>query len=164
MKKTVCITWATSWIGYACAQKFSEAGYKLLLIARDEQKLWEVKKKLGEDIITTLSADIGDRASLYQKLDSIKDISIDVLVNNAWIAKNIDLLRKANIEDWEEMINTNIKGTLYMSKYFLPQMIERKSWHIVNVSSISAEHAYKWWNVYCMTKAAINMLTKCLRE
>ncbi len=163
MTKIICITWATSWIGYACAQRFSQAGNDLILVARNEKKLQEMKNQLGWNIVT-IAADVGKREMLHATLAPVKDMPVDILVNCAGVSRNMDLLRKANLDDRDEMIDTNIKWTLYMTRFFLPQMIERKAGHIVNISSISAEHAYLGWNVYCMTKAAINMLAKCLRD
>ena len=163
MKKTVCITWATSWIGYACAQKFAQEGNDLILIARNKAKLSEMQKQLWWKTIIIV-ADVWDKEGLYKALDTIKDTQIDILINSAWVAKNMDLLWRASTDDRDEMIDTNIKWTLYMTRYVLPKMLERRTGHIVNISSISAETAYPGGNVYCMSKAAINMLSKCLRD
>jgi hypothetical protein len=167
MKKIVLITGATSGIGLACARKFAENGDKLILTGRNEQRLNEIKKELtekGSDVLT-LAFDVRDRekaAKYIQELPAEWQ-EIDVLVNNAGLALGLEPEYEGNPDDWETMIDTNIKGLLTMTRLVVPGMVERDRGHIINVGSVAGDAAYAGGNVYCATKAAVKALSDGLR-
>lgn len=165
MKKIVLITGATSGIGLACARKFAENGDKLILTGRNEQRLAEIKKELAGTEVLTLVFDVRDREKA--KI-CIADLPaewqhIDVLVNNAGLALGLEPEYEGDFEDWETMIDTNIKGLLTMTRLVVPGMVERNSGHIINVGSVAGDAAYAGGNVYCATKAAVKALSDGLR-
>ena len=167
MSKIVLITGATSGIGLACARKFAENGDRLILTGRNELKLAEIAKELtakGAEAMT-LVFDVRDRAKAAQCLDSLPSEwkEIDVLVNNAGLALGLEPEYKGRFDDWETMIDTNIKGLLNMTRLIVPRMIERNFGHIINVGSVAGDAAYAGGNVYCATKAAVKALTDGLR-
>jgi serine 3-dehydrogenase len=166
-KKVVLITGASSGIGKACAEVFAEAGYHLILLARRQARLEdiasELKVKYGTEI-KLLSCDIRkyeDVEFAYKSLP--KDLQcVDVLINNAGLARGIEKIQNGVIENWEEMIDTNIKGLLYITRLILPSMVERNTGHIVNIASIAGLQIYPGGNVYCSTKAAVKMISEAL--
>jgi serine 3-dehydrogenase len=167
-KKIVLITGASSGIGRSCAEKFAEAGANLILIARRNDRLTtlasELRNKYG---ILTLAdkLDVRDPVSItrfFQKLPA-EWRSIDVLINNAGLSRGLDKLYQGNLQDWEEMIDTNIKGLLYMSRSVIPGMVERKKGMVVNIGSIAGHEVYPNGNVYCASKHAVDALTKGMR-
>lgn len=168
MKKTVLITGATSGIGEATASLLASKGYRLILTGRRQEKLEKMgallKKQFNAEVIS-IHFDVRNRASVDAAIDSLKDpfTTIDVLINNAGLAAGLDPVHLASYEDWEEMIDTNIKGVLYMTRKVAPGMIERKSGHIVNISSIAGKETYQNGSVYCATKHAVQSLTKAMR-
>ena len=167
MKKIVLITGATSGIGLACAKKFAENGDKLILTGRNEQILAEIQKELtakGTQVIT-LAFDVRDRQKAKQFIDELPDEwqEIDVLVNNAGLALGLEPEYKGDPDDWETMIDTNIKGLLTMTRLVVPGMVQRNRGHIINVGSVAGDAAYAGGNVYCATKAAVKALTDGLR-
>jgi 3-hydroxy acid dehydrogenase / malonic semialdehyde reductase len=162
--KTVLITGASSGFGEATARLLSLKGYKLILLARRQNKLEALTKELGTSIhIATL--DIRDKNSVKSMFENLPEEfkTIDVLVNNAGLALGIDTLQEGHIDDWDVMIDTNIKGLLYMTKYCLDIMKNRNIGHIVNIGSVSAHAAYKGGNVYGGTKAFVKQLSRNLR-
>jgi hypothetical protein len=167
MNKNVLITGATSGIGLACARKFAENGDRLILTGRNEQRLNEIKKELmekGTDVLT-LTFDVRDHekaAKYIQKLPKEWQ-AIDVLVNNAGLALGLEPEYEVNSDDWETMIDTNIKGLLTMTRLVVPGMVERNSGHIINVGSVAGDAAYAGGSVYCATKAAVKALSDGLR-
>lgn len=167
MKKTVLITGATSGIGLGCARKFAENGDKLILTGRNEQRLEEIREELTEKgtQVLTLAFDVRDREKATQCINSLPDEwrDIDVLVNNAGLALGLEPEYEGNPEDWETMIDTNIKGLLTMTRLIVPGMIARNRGHIINVGSVAGDAAYAGGNVYCATKAAVKALTDGLR-
>jgi hypothetical protein len=167
MKKTVLITGATSGIGLGCARKFAENGDKLILTGRNEQRLEEIREELTEKgtQVLTLAFDVRDREKAKQCIDSLPDEwrDIDVLVNNAGLALGLEPEYEGNLDDWETMIDTNIKGLLTMTRLIVPGMIARNRGHIINVGSVAGDAAYAGGNVYCATKAAVKALTDGLR-
>lgn len=164
MNKIVLITGATSGIGLACARKFAANGDKLILTGRNEHRLAELKKELATDVLT-LAFDVRDREKAQQYIGGLPDEwqKIDVLVNNAGLALGLEPEYEGNMDDWETMIDTNIKGLLTMTRLIVPGMVERNSGHIINVGSVAGDAAYAGGNVYCATKAAVKALTDGLR-
>ncbi len=167
MSKIVLITGATSGIGYACARKFAENGDKLILTGRNEQRLAEIQQELaatGTDVVT-LAFDVRDREKAQQCIDGLPAEwrQIDVLVNNAGLALGLEPEYEGDLDDWETMIDTNIKGLLTMTRIVVPGMVARNSGHVINVGSVAGDAAYAGGNVYCATKAAVKALTDGLR-
>lgn len=167
MNKVVMITGATSGIGMACARKFAENGDRLILTGRNEDRLADIKKELvaqGADVLT-LAFDVRDRekASQAVKTLSAEWQEIDVLVNNAGLALGLEPEYEGNLDEWETMIDTNVKGLLTMTRLVVPGMVQRNSGHIINVGSVAGDAAYAGGNVYCATKAAVKALTDGLR-
>ncbi len=167
MSKIVLITGATSGIGYACARKFAENGDKLILTGRNEQRLAEIQQELaatGTDVVT-LAFDVRDREKAQQCIDGLPAEwrQIDVLVNNAGLALGLEPEYEGDLDDWETMIDTNIKGLLTMTRIVVPGMVARNSGHVINVGSVAGDAAYAGGTVYCATKAAVKALTDGLR-
>ena len=164
MNKIVLITGATSGIGLACARKFAENGDKLILTGRNEHRLAELKKELDTEVIT-LAFDVRDREKAKKYLNELPEQwqDIDVLVNNAGLALGLEPEYEGNLDDWETMIDTNIKGLLTMTRLIVPGMVKRNSGHIINIGSVAGDAAYAGGNVYCATKAAVKALTDGLR-
>lgn len=167
MGKTILITGATSGIGLACARKFAENGDRLILTGRNEQRLAEIKKELtekGTDVLT-LAFDVRDREKAEKYIAELPAEwqTIGVLVNNAGLALGLEPEYEGNLDDWETMIDTNIKGLLTMTRLIVPGMIERNSGHVINVGSVAGDAAYAGGNVYCATKAAVKALSDGLR-
>ena len=161
------ITGATSGIGLGCARKFAENGDKLILTGRKEQLLEEIRQELtakGTEVLT-LTFDVRDRAAATQAINSLPEewSKIDVLVNNAGLALGLEPEYEGSFEDWETMIDTNIKGLLTMTRLIVPGMIERDRGHIINIGSVAGDAAYANGNVYCATKAAVKTITDGLR-
>lgn len=165
--KTVLITGATSGIGLSCARKFAENGDRLILTARSGNKLTEIKdelKAMGADVLT-LTFDVRDRNAAALAIKNLpKEWSeIDVLINNAGLALGLEPEYEGNLDDWETMIDTNIKGPLNMTRLIVPVMVERDRGHIINIGSVAGDAAYAGGNVYCATKAAVKALSDGLR-
>ena len=167
MNKIVLITGATSGIGLACARKFAENGDRLILTGRNEQQLNEISKELeakGANVLT-LVFDVRDREKATKCIEELPAEwqQIDVLVNNAGLALGLEPEYEGNLDDWETMIDTNIKGLLTMTRLVVPGMVERNRGHIINVGSVAGDAAYAGGNVYCATKAAVKALSDGLR-
>ena len=167
MNKIVLITGATSGIGLACAKKFAENGDKLILTGRNARRLAEIKQEItakGTEVIT-LVYDVRDSAASKSAFEELPDDwqAIDVLVNNAGLALGLEPEYEVNPDDWETMIDTNIKGLLTMTRLVVPGMVERNSGHIINIGSVAGDAAYKGGSVYCATKAAVKALSDGLR-
>lgn len=167
MNKIVLVTGATSGIGLACARKFAENGDKLILTGRNEQRLAEIRKELVEKgtEVLTLAFDVRDRekASRYIGQLPAEWQEIDVLVNNAGLALGLEPEYEGNPDEWETMIDTNIKGLLTMTRLVVPGMVERNRGQVINIGSVAGDAAYAGGNVYCATKAAVKALTDGLR-
>ena len=162
--KVVLITGASSGIGKAAAYKFAEMGAKLILCARRKDRL----EQIASDIKTEthlIELDVQNRIDVEKAISSLPDNlqNIDILLNNAGLGRGLDKLHEGNIDGWEEMIDTNVKGLLYMSKAVIPKMVARKSGHIINIGSIAGHEVYPNGNVYCATKHAVDALTKGMR-
>lgn len=167
MKKTALITGATSGIGEACARKFAEGGYNLILTARREEKLAEIKAQLEAEgtKVRTLVFDVRDAEAAKQAIASLEPEwqTIDVLINNAGLALGLEKEYEGDPEDWNTMIDTNIKGLLTMTRIIVPGMVARNHGHIINIGSVAGDAAYAGGNVYCATKSAVKTLSDGLR-
>ena len=167
MNKTVLITGATSGIGLACARKFATNGDRLILTGRKPQLLEEIRSELtakGTEVLT-LVFDVRDREQATKCIEGLpaewKDI--DVLVNNAGLALGLEPEYEGHYDDWDIMVDTNIKGLLTMTRLVVPGMVERDRGHIINIGSVAGDAAYANGNVYCATKAAVKTITDGLR-
>ena len=167
MNKIVLITGATSGIGLGCARKFAENGDRLILTGRNAEKLEAIKRELEEkgSQVLTLVFDVRDRAAASEAIESLPEQwrDIDVLVNNAGLALGLEPEYEGDYEDWETMIDTNIKGLLIMTRLVVPRMVARNSGHVINIGSVAGDAAYAGGNVYCATKSAVKALTDGLR-
>jgi serine 3-dehydrogenase len=170
LKNTViCITGASSGIGAACAFKFAEQGAKLLLIARRIEKLNEVKNAIllvyPDTHILTQQCDIRHQNEVSLLFESLSDDwkDINVLINNAGLSRGLEKIQDGILQNWEEMIDTNIKGLLYVTRCIAPKMVERKTGMIINIASIAGREVYPGGNVYCATKAAARTLSAATR-
>lgn len=167
MNKIVLITGATSGIGLACARKFANNGDNLILTGRNEKRLSEIRQELiakGTEVLT-LTFDVRDREKAEEYLIKlpVEWQNIDVLVNNAGLALGLEPEYEGSFDDWETMIDTNIKGLLNMTRLVVPGMVARNSGHIINIGSVAGDAAYAGGNVYCATKAAVKALSDGLR-
>ena len=167
MKRIALITGASSGIGEACARKFAEGGYDLILTARRAEKLAELKAELEADgtKVKTLTFDVRDAEAAETAVDSLEPEwrKIDVLINNAGLALGLDKEYEGDPDDWNTMIDTNIKGLLTMTRLIVPGMVERNEGHVINIGSVAGDAAYAKGNVYCATKAAVKTITDGLR-
>ena len=167
MRKIILITGATSGIGLACARKFAENGDRLILTGRNESRLAEIKKELSEKgaDVMTLAFDVRDNKKAERYIQDLPAEwqEIDVLVNNAGLALGLEPEYEVNNDDWETMIDTNIKGLLTMTRLVVPGMVQRNRGHVINMGSVAGDAAYAGGNVYCATKAAVKALTDGLR-
>ena len=167
-QKTVLITGASSGFGEAFAYRFAEAGARLILCARRLEALTSVanncREKFNADV-HTFTLDVRDKNAVQQSIAALPAAwaNIDILINNAGLALGLDPMQTGNIEDWETMIDTNVKGLLYMTRAILPQMVARESGHIINMGSIAGHEIYPNGAIYCATKHAVNSLTQSLR-
>ena len=168
MNKTVLITGATSGIGAACARKFADAGYRVIITGRRPEQLAAMADELEKDHgveVLTLCFDVRDGEAVRQKLESLPDSwrDIDVLINNAGLALGLEPEYAGDFTDWDTMIDTNIKGLLTMTRLIVPGMVQRNRGHIINVGSVAGDAAYAGGNVYCDTKAAVKALSDGVR-
>ena len=166
--KTVLITGASSGIGAACARQFARAGAKLALCARRIDQLTTFADQLKSEFDTpiyTFALDVRDLAQVVSSLNALPPAfrDIDILLNNAGLAAGLDSVQEGDIEDWEQMIDTNVKGLLYVTRQILPKMIARNAGHIINIGSIASHYVYPKGAVYCATKYAVNALSNGLR-
>lgn len=161
----VLITGATAGIGKACAELFAEHGSRIILAARRTDRLREIaadlKSRFNAETFE-LAVDVSQSAQVEQAIKSLPENwrAVDILINNAGMARGVDKIHEASVSDWEEMINTNIKGLLYVSRAVIPGMVARGRGHIVNLGSIAGHQVYPGGNVYCATKHAVDALTK----
>lgn len=166
MTKTALVTGATSGIGKATARILAQSNYNLILCGRREDRLVALQKELSEfTAIHTLCFDVRDKKAVFESIDSLPKAfsKIDVLINNAGNAHGLDPIQNGNLDDWEAMIDINVKGLLYVSKAIIPQMIEQKSGHIINIGSIAGKEVYPNGNVYCASKHAVDALNKSMQ-
>lgn len=165
--KLIFITGATSGIGEACARKFAEMGSNLILNGRNTEKLEALKEELtarGVEVLT-LPFDVRNRGEMRRAVDSLegKWQQIDVLVNNAGLVLGMDKEHEGSLDEWDIVIDTNIKALLAMTRMIVPGMVERQRGHIINIGSIAGDAAYAGGSVYCATKAAVKALSDGLR-
>ena len=162
--KIALITGATSGIGWATAERLAEAGVQLILCGRRTEKLEALAKAVGGNP-QLLTFDVRDKEAVFQAVDSLPNAwkSIDLLVNNAGNAHGLDPVQTASLEDWEAMIDGNVKGLMYVTKAVLPHMIAAKKGQIINLGSIAGKEVYPNGNVYCSSKAAVDFFTRGLR-
>ncbi len=168
MEKIVFVTGASAGFGKACAIKFAEAGYKLILNARRQDRLEELAAKLAEKYNSKtylLPFDVRDQQAASSSIDNLPEDwrNIDVLVNNAGLAVGRDYFEEANLDDWNIMVDTNIKGFMYVAKAVSKLMAVRKQGHIINLGSIAGKQVYEKGNVYCATKFAVDALNQAMR-
>lgn len=166
-KKIVMVTGATSGIGEACAKKFAQGGYDVIITGRRKEKLDALKKELegmGAEVLA-MQFDVREREAAKKAVEFLKGkwAKIDVLINNAGLALGLDKEYEGNFDDWDTMIDTNIKGLLNMTRFVVPAMVERNEGHIINIGSVAGDAAYANGNVYCATKAAVKTITDGLR-
>jgi NADP-dependent 3-hydroxy acid dehydrogenase YdfG len=164
----VLITGATSGIGKSTAELFAKNGYDLIITGRREDRLKEIKTKLESDNkikVTTLCFDIRKLSEVENAISTLstENKKIDVLVNNAGLAAGLGPIQSGNIDHWERMIDTNVKGLLYISRAISNLMIENKKGHIINIGSVAGKEVYANGNVYCATKHAVDALSKAMR-
>lgn len=166
MKKTALITGATSGIGRATARALAQNDYQIILCGRREERISELHKELSAlTEVHTLLFDVRDKEKVFEAIASLpSDFSkIDVLINNAGNAHGMDPIQNGNIDDWDAMIDINVKGLLYVSKAIIPKMIEQKSGHIINIGSTAAKEVYPNGNVYCASKHAVDAINQGMR-
>ncbi len=168
MDKIVMITGATSGIGEATAELLAQHGYRLILTGRREERLIALRNRLQSSFqsdIELLHFDVRDREAVNNAIDRLPEAfrTVDILINNAGLAAGMNAIHEGDTDDWEQMIDTNIKGLLYVTRKIAPGMAERKSGHIINIASIAGKETYPMGNVYCATKHAVQSLTKAMR-
>jgi 3-hydroxy acid dehydrogenase/malonic semialdehyde reductase len=166
--KTILVTGATSGFGKAIATKFAKEGNNIIITGRREERLkdlkWELEKQYNVKTLS-LCFDVRNKAEVFKSIDSLSDYwkRIDVLINNAGLASGIDKIQEGEIEDWDKMIDTNVKGLLYVSKAVIPLLIKNKSGHIINIASTAGKEVYEKGNVYCASKHAVDAISKAMR-
>lgn len=166
-RKTAFITGATSGIGEACARRFALGGYNVIITGRNKTKLEQLKNDLIKEGVKVkpLAFDVTQRDEARTAIDSLSDEwkVVDVLINNAGLARGLEPEYEGNFDDWDQMIDTNIKGLLTITRLIVPGMVKRNSGHVINIGSVAGDAAYAGGNVYCATKAAVKALTDGLR-
>jgi NADP-dependent 3-hydroxy acid dehydrogenase YdfG len=168
MNKTILVTGATSGLGKAIAEKFAAANYNCIITGRRKQRLEELAATLSSNNnirILPLAFDVSKKEEVFNAINNLSEEwrNIDVLVNNAGLAAGRDPFDEASLDDWETMIDTNVKGLLYMSKAVIPLMKKHKKGHIINIGSTAAREVYKDGNVYCASKFAVNAISQAQR-
>lgn len=164
--KIALVTGATSGIGKATAELFAKNGIDLIICGRREDRLATMKAELSSMVkVHTLAFDVSNKEAVLAAIDSIPEAfsNIDILINNAGNAHGLDPIQEGSLDDWDAMIDINVKGLLYVSKAIIPGMIARKTGHIINIGSIAGKEVYPNGNVYCATKHAVNALNKAMR-
>lgn len=167
MNKIVLITGATSGIGEACAHLFAENNWNIIITGRRQERLDVLKAKLQEKGVKVLDLcfDVRSKKEVESRLSNLPDEwkYPNLLINNAGLAAGFGSIEEGNVDDWDQMIDTNVKGLLYVSRQILPGMKARKSGHVINIGSTAGKETYKGGNVYCATKHAVDSLTKAMR-
>lgn len=168
MNKIVFITGATAGFGEACAHKFAQNKYDLILNGRRINRLEALKKRLEEAYGIScylLPFDVQDQNAVLKGINNLPEEwkRIDILINNAGLALGRDLVHEGSLDDWNTMIDTNVKGLLYVSKAVVPLMVSRKQGHVINLGSIAGKEIYERGNVYCASKAAVDMISQGMR-
>ncbi|MBT30844.1 MAG: NAD(P)-dependent oxidoreductase [Thalassobius sp.] len=166
MSKTAFITGATSGIGKATAEVFAQNGINLILCGRREDRLKELAETLGKSVaVYTCVFDVRDKEAVFKAVESLpaEFKQIDILINNAGNAHGLEPLNEGSTDDWDSMIDINVKGLLYVSKAIMPIMVEQKSGHIINIGSVAGKEVYANGNVYCASKYAVDALNQGMR-
>ena len=166
MKKTALITGSTSGIGQATARQFARNGFRLILCGRRQERLDAIVSELQKHTeVLGLNFDVRDKARVFELIHNLpEDFSeIDILVNNAGNAHGLNTIQEGNIDDWDAMLDINVKGLLYVSRAVLPKMIERKNGHIINIGSTAGKEVYPKGNVYCASKFAVDAINQGMR-
>lgn len=162
------VTGASSGIGAACAKTLAAAGVKLILAARRRERLEDLATQLQElgTEIHLLTLDVRDRAAVASALQALPEpwSKVDILVNNAGLSRGLDKLYEGSISDWEEMLDTNVKGLLYLTRFLVPEMVRQGRGHVVNIGSIAGHQTYPKGNVYCASKAAVRAISEGLKQ
>ena len=165
--KTALITGATSGIGKATAERFAKEGIALVVCGRRQERLDELVEELSKQVpVHSLTFDVRNRSDVATAIASLpKDFSqIDILVNNAGNAHGLDTIQEGNLDDWDAMLDINVKGLLYVSKAIIPGMIERNEGHIINIGSLAGKEVYPKGNVYCASKHAVDAINQGMRK
>lgn len=165
MSKTILITGASAGIGKAISYEFAKNDWSLILVARRLERLKEIKDDIGKDNIYIERIDVRDKKEVKEFIRNLPNDfkDIDVLCNNAGLDTVGDLIQNSNVDDWDDVIDVNIKGVLYFTGYILPTMVKRNSGHIVNIGSVGGSYPYPRGNIYASTKAFIKLFTKQLK-
>lgn len=166
VKKTILITGATSGFGKACAEVFANKGWQLILCGRRKERLEELKSRLGSKApVYIASFDVRDKYAAQKMVESIPEqfVNIDVLLNNAGLGLGLSPSHQADLDDWDTMVDTNIKGLLYMTRFVLPKMVERKLGHVVNIGSVAGNWPCPGGNTYGASKAFVKQFSHNLR-
>jgi len=168
MNKIAFITGATAGIGEACAKKLTQIGFDVIISGRRKEKLEILERNLTSNYkakVLSIEMDVRNQNEVATKISSLPEKwkNIDLLINNAGLAVGVSPVQEGVIDDWERMIDTNVKGLLYITRNISPLMIERKKGQIINISSIAGKEVYPGGNVYCATKHAVDALTKGMR-
>lgn len=164
----IFITGATSGFGKAIAYQFAQRGYDIIINGRREDRLREIENDIVSDFgvrVFSLPFDVRNKENVETAIKSLPESfkAIDILVNNAGLASGLSSIQDGDLEDWEKMIDTNVKGLLYVSRAVMPIMIERRRGHIINIASIAGKETYAKGNVYCASKHAVDSLSKAMR-
>ena len=166
MSLTVFITGATSGIGKATAVFLAQYNYKLILCGRNKEQLQNLENSLGEQTdVTTLQFDVRNKTDVFNSIEMLPENfrTIDVLINNAGNAHGLNTIQEGDTDDWDAMLDINVKGLLYVSRAILPKMIERNTGFIVNIGSTAGKEVYPNGNVYCASKSAVEAINKGMR-
>ena len=168
MNKITLITGATSGIGRSCATIFAKNGHDIIITGRRIDRLEEVSKELKSKYginVLPLAFDIRNNSEVISAISSLPNewIKIEILINNAGLAVGLNTIHEGEIDDWERMIDTNVKGLLYISRAVLPLFVKNKKGHVINIGSIAGKEVYPFGNVYCATKHAVDAITKAMR-
>lgn len=164
---SIFITGATSGIGLAIARRFAAGGYELILSGRRRERLNKIQAELSQAHgvqVTTLCFDVRDKKAVQAAIDSLGDQQqVDILVNNAGLAAGLNTIDQGDTDDWDQMIDTNLKGLLYVTRALLPRLTQQAHGHIINIGSTAGKMVYKNGNVYCATKFAVDALNQAMR-
>ncbi len=161
MAKTILITGATAGFGEACARRFADEGWNLILTGRRAERLERLQAELGDAVRMILPLDVRDRQAVHDRLSDLQQV--DVLLNNAGLALGLEPAWAVDLDDWDTMVDTNVKGLMYCTRAVLPGMVERNGGHVVNIGSTAGSWPYPGGNVYGGTKAFVQQFSRNLR-
>ncbi|MBA2250912.1 MAG: SDR family NAD(P)-dependent oxidoreductase [Chitinophagaceae bacterium] len=168
MSRIVFITGATSGIGKACAEKFASNGDDIIITGRRKDRLIELKKSLQKEFkvkVFEIVLDVQNRLKVFSALEKLPEEwqAVDILINNAGLALGRDFFDEANLDDWDTMLQTNVNGLLYVTRSILPHMVTRNKGHIINLGSVAGKEIYEKGNIYCVSKTAVDAISKTMR-